>query len=192
MTFPTVYATRMLTTVFAKSRHRLPVSAKWIHSTKPHPITLTSILILSQLQHGLQSSSLSFGCSGQGFVCTSLLPHARYRPHSSHRPYYGIPNSTKNTRTIRTRTRRQKTTFGDRVPPCRMRVYELTRMPLSSPHFPVGSSNHRKQNSNCFTSHCFCRINNRRARGARVKSPNLKLHSEISPRPLPPLWRSFL
>lgn len=38
-----------------------------------------------------------------------------------------------------------------------------------------------------FTPQCFWRINNGRARAARVKSPNLKLHSEISPRPLTPL-----
>lgn len=43
-----------------------------------------------------------------------------------------------------------------------------------------------------FTPQCFWRINNGRARATPVKSPNLKLYSEISPRPLTPLSRFFL
>jgi len=64
------YVTRKFVTVFTTARHR----AKWIQSTFPHPISLSSILILS---FRVVPPS---GFSNQSIACISQLSHACYMP----------------------------------------------------------------------------------------------------------------
>jgi hypothetical protein len=128
---------------------------------------------------------LSFGCSCHTSVRISPRSHACCITHPS-RPEYGNPNE-QSACEAETQTMFRHGT----VRPQLTRTAHINRPPAPPPIFQsaVQTAAANKQHS---MPQCFWPINNGRARAARVKSPNFKLHYEISPRPLTPLSRFFL